>query len=310
MNPSGTNTTPMERLLKQVAKIAVTDEPVLIMGETGVGKGVLSRRLHECSPRSSRPFLELNCAALPEALIESELFGHVKGSFTGAVESKPGLLQTADSGTLFLDEIGELPLGLQAKLLHVLETGRFLPVGGTRHIESDFRLIAASNKNLVKEKEAGEFRADLFFRIAVFVLEVPPLRDRHDEIAHLCDLFLSEVKPGLRITSSALERLLCHPWPGNIRELRNVIRHAALLCEGEEVEVDDLPAWIVGSCSHQEVLRAGSLKDKLECFQACVLESSLRDFDGNLDGALRALGVSRSTFYRKLKDRESSSDPG
>ena len=208
----------------------------------------------------------------------------------------------ADHGTLFLDEIGEMPIGLQAKLLHVLEEKTFMPVGATQQIESHFRLVTASNKNLIEEKDKGGFRPDLFFRIGVFVLVVPPLRERLAELPDLCDQFLNEVRPSLRLSTEALERLHCHPWPGNIRELRNVVRHAALLVEGDLIGLADLPQWVIGTCRHPDILERGNLKAKLDCFQACILERSLEDFDGDLDKALQVLGISRSSFYRKLKE--------
>lgn len=294
----------MNKLIAQVDRIAATSEPVLILGETGSGKGVLAKRLHASSSRHGKRFLELNCAALPEALIESELFGHTRGAFTGATEAKKGLLETVNHGTLFLDEIGEMPLALQAKLLHVLETGRFIPIGATQHLESDFRLVAASNKDLMKEKDNGGFRADLFFRIGVFLLEVPPLRERLDEIPDLCALFLSEIGPDLKFSNQAIEHLLCHSWPGNVRELRNVVRHSALLNENSVVELEDLPEWMLNHCKRPETLRNGNLKDKLDCFQACILRRCLEESNGDLDSVLEGLGISRSSFYRKLHDAE------
>ena len=290
--------------MSQVDRIAATEEPVLILGETGSGKGVLAKRLHESSTRRNQRFLELNCAALPETLIESELFGHVRGAFTGATENKKGLLDAVNMGTLFLDEIGELPLALQAKLLHVLETGRFMQIGSTHHLESDFRLVAASNKDLIKEKDNGGFRADLFFRIGVFLLEVPPLRERLDEIPELCSLFLEEVDPGMTFSNRAIEHLLCHHWPGNIRELRNVVRHAALLNETHLVDLEDLPEWMLSCCTHPDTLNGGNLKEKLGCFQACILRRSLEESDGDLDSVLKSLGISKSSFYRKLRDSD------
>jgi len=294
----------MQKLVSQVGRIAATEEPVLILGETGTGKGVLAKKLHASSSRKAQRFLELNCAALPESLIESELFGHVRGAFTGANESKKGLLEAVDKGTLFLDEIGELPLALQAKLLYVLEYGSFMPLGSTQYVKSDFRLITASNKDLISEKDNGGFRADLFFRIGVFLLEVPPLRERLDEIPDLCTLFLSEVRPDLQFSHQAIEHLLCHHWPGNVRELRNVVRHSALLNENSVVDVSDLPEWMLSHCRNPETLQNGNLKDKLDCFQACILRRCLEESDGDLDEVLEGLGISRSSFYRKLRESE------
>ncbi len=291
----------MESLYSRAGRIAHTSEPVLILGETGVGKGVLARQIHAASTRSKRPYLELNCAALPESLIESELFGYRPGAFTGANKPKKGLLESADGGTLFLDEIGELPLSMQAKLLHVLETGMFLPVGGTQHARSDFRLIAASNRDLFRAKEDGSFRSDLFFRIGVFILTVPPLRERLEELPAYVSLFLGEVRSGLHMAPRALERLLCHDWPGNVRELRNVVRHAALLSDADTVALENLPDWILDGCPRREVLERGSWRERVQCFERGLLEAQLDESGGDVETALKQLGISRSSFYRKLR---------
>ncbi len=293
----------MRRLFSRARRVAQTDEPVLILGETGTGKEVLARYIHQHSPRRDHPFLPLNCAAMPENLIESELFGYRKGAFTDARRDKKGLLEVAEAGTVFLDEIGELPMTLQAKLLRAIERQEILPLGGTEFIKTNFRLIAASNRDLFKEKDEGRFRADLFYRIGVFVLEIPPLRERLEEIPYLVDRFVQEVRPGLRPTPEFIERLMCHNWPGNVRELRNVIRHAALLAEGDVLDLDLLPDWLSSTCVAPQVLHHGSLKEKVRCFERTMLERYLEETGGNVEEALKRLGVSRSTFYRKLSRR-------
>lgn len=291
----------MASLYTRARRIARTDEPILLLGETGTGKGVLARDVHGASARADRPFLVLNCAALPESLIESELFGYRAGAFTGASKSKKGLLETVDGGTLFLDEIGELPLPTQAKLLHVLEAGTFLPVGATATSTSDFRLIAASNRDLFHAKEDGSFRSDLFFRIGVFILTVPPLRERLEELPAYTAHFLEEVRSRLHMTPKALERMLCHHWPGNVRELRNVVRHAALLADGDAIDVEDLPDWILEGCPRKDVLAQGTWRDRVQCFERGLLEAQLDESGGDVDAALKRLGISRSSFYRKLR---------
>ncbi len=296
----------MQTLLRQAAKIAQTDEPVLILGETGTGKDLLARWIHDHSPRGDRPFLPLNCTALPESLIESELFGYRRGAFTDARADKEGLFEAARGGTVFLDEIGDLSPNLQVKLLRVLETHELLPVGAREPVHVDFRLIAATHKDLQKERQAGRFRDDLFYRISVFVLWIPPLRDRLEEIPALATHFAREVNPDLRIAPEVLERLLCHLWPGNVRELRNAIRHAALLADEDGIiRLEHLPDWFQG-CAAPEVLTTGSLKDRVQCFERVLLEKFLEDTGGDMQAALRRLGIARSSLYRKLRGRRPS----
>ncbi|KAA3611859.1 MAG: sigma-54-dependent Fis family transcriptional regulator [Planctomycetota bacterium] len=298
----------MRALFKQASRIARTDEPVLLLGETGAGKGVLARAIQASSLRADRPMLDLNCAALPESLIESELFGYEPGAFTGARGRKKGLLELVDGGTLLMDEVGELPLLLQSKFLQVLESGRFLPVGGSQYLETDFRLIAATNRNIHKAKDEGSFRLDLYFRLSVFVLELPPLRERMEELPDLIRAFLEEVDSGLSIAPEALERLCCHRWPGNVRELRNVIRHAALLCEGKQIGISDLPPWLIESCPRQDILNGGSWKDKVRCFESQLLASELEKHGGDIDATTRKLGISRSSLYRKIQQHEAEEE--
>ncbi len=294
----------LKELLRRAEKIAQTDEPVLLLGETGTGKDLLARWIHDHSPRADRPFLPLNCSSLPESLIESELFGYRKGAFTGASTDKAGLFEAVQGGTVFLDEIGDLPLSIQVKLLRVLETHEILPLGARSPVKVDFRLIAATNKDLMTERKQGTFRDDLFYRIGVFVLRIPPLRERLEELPVLAEHFAHEVNPQLRIMPEVIERLMCHHWPGNIRELRNVIRHAALLAEEGVIEMDHLPEWLRESCEHPEILRNGTLKEKVRCFERVILEKYLEECNGNVQMALQKLGIARSSFYRKLKQGE------
>ena len=301
MSPDRPANAEIQRLRERALAMAHTDEPILLLGETGVGKSRWARELHEASRRRDAPFIELNCAALPDSLIESELFGHSKGAYTGAHRDQHGLIAAADSGTLFLDEIGEMPIALQSKLLQVIESGTFMPIGSPTPRRSDFRLVAASNRDLRRAQEAQEFRPDLYFRISVFVVEIPPLRERLDEVPDLVRAFLAEVDADLRMDPRAVERLLCHNWPGNVRELRNVVRHAALLAPERELRLEDLPDWLLESCPQRAVLENGTWKERVQCFERSLLEARLEQHDGDVDAALRELGISRSSLYRKLR---------
>ncbi len=291
----------MRELFEKASRIARSDEPVLILGETGTGKEILARYIHEHSNRKNRPFLPINCAAIPDHLIESELFGYKKGAFTDAYRDKEGLLAMARGGTVFLDEIGELPLSVQTKLLRAIESQEILPLGATTFQKVNFRLIAATNRDLFLEKEKGGFRSDLFYRLGVFILEVPPLRERLEEIPAFVEFFLREMGETKEVDPRVYERLMCHTWPGNVRELRNVVRYAALMSRNNRITVEDLPPWLLSTCRAPEILHHGTLKEKVECFEATILERYLEETNGNLEEALQRLGISRSSFYRKLK---------
>ena len=236
----------MQRVLELAQRIAGTDATVLLSGETGTGKTMIARALHGESARTKAPFVAINCAALPEALLESELFGHVKGAFTGAVADHAGLFASAAGGTVLLDEIGEMPIGLQAKLLRVIETGSIRPVGATREKAIDVRVIAATHRDLRRAVTAGTFREDLLYRLDVVAIEVPPLRHRKDDIAPLAERFLAEARrrhpsaPGTHLSRAAMTRLLDHPWPGNVRELAHVVERGVLLAGGAEIAEPDL----------------------------------------------------------------------
>jgi DNA-binding NtrC family response regulator len=291
----------MRDLLRRAERVAATDEPVLLLGETGTGKDLLARWIHDHSPRAGRPFLPLNCTALPESLIESELFGYRRGAFTDARADKGGLFEAVRGGTVFLDEVGDLPLAVQVKLLRVLETHEVLPLGAREPVRVDFRLVAATNKDLTAARQAGTFRDDLFYRIGVFVLSVPPLRERLEEVPVLALHFAREVRPEAEIAPEALERLLCYPWPGNVRELRNAVRHAALLADEPIIRLHHFPEWIQQGCEFPEVLASGSLREKVQCFERHLLEHYLKTTGGNVQEALKRLGIARSSFYRKLR---------
>jgi transcriptional regulator with PAS, ATPase and Fis domain len=273
----------------------------LVRGETGSGKELVARAIHDLSARRQKPFQAINCATFSPTLLESELFGHVRGAFTGAVSDRPGLFKLADQGTVFLDEIGEIPLEIQARLLRVLEDKTFVPVGGTKPVRVDVRLISATNKALRREVAAGRFREDLLYRIRVVPIFLPPLRKRTGDIEALGWHFIDQFnQQGLRrietISSDALEAMNNYPWPGNVRELRNVIEHAFIIGEGKVLELQDLTPELRGEPPSGEELEIGSLQlDERERLRAV-----LNKHKGRKAAAAAELGISRSTLWRKL----------
>ncbi|MEZ6093786.1 MAG: sigma-54 dependent transcriptional regulator [Pirellulaceae bacterium] len=274
---------------------------MLITGETGTGKELVARAVHDCSLRSPKPFLAVNCGALPESLIESELFGHRKGAFTGADENRNGLFEVADGGTLFLDEIGELPKSVQAKLLRVLETGEVRKVGDNIPFKVDVRIVAATHRNLDEMVAKGQFREDLMYRINTFAIEVPPLRERAEDIPLLAVHLLARHRalvdldnPG--ITDAALAALKNHLWPGNIRELANVIEHASILCEELPIDEQDLPS----SLSRPRIRTISGGMMTLRELEAHAIQASLDRHGGNKAAASEELGISVKTLYNKL----------
>jgi transcriptional regulator with GAF, ATPase, and Fis domain len=295
----------LERLHAVADRVARSPLSVLLLGDTGVGKGVLARRIHDRSPRAARRFLELNCAALPEPLLESELFGHERGAFTGAVDTSPGLLELANGGTMLLDEVGELPLPVQAKLLRVIEDRLVLRVGGRVPRAVDVRFIAATNRNLAAEVARGAFRQDLYYRLTGITLVVPPLRERLDELEGLAGLFLAEASAELKrgscpaLSGEALRRLREHPWPGNVRELRHALHRAVALCDGAEIAPEhlllDTPAPDTGPrppAAPALEPRAAAERDRIrEALERCA---------GNQTRAARLLGMSRTTLAARL----------
>ncbi|WP_439813593.1 sigma-54-dependent transcriptional regulator [Zavarzinia sp. CC-PAN008] len=307
---------PMAAMKQRIAQIVAMQArqvegpppPVLITGETGTGKELVARALHFDSARRAGPFVEINCAALPEHLIESELFGHEKGAFTDARERRIGLIQSADGGTLFLDEIGEMPLAVQAKLLKVLEDYRLRPLGAVRERTIDVRFVAATNVAIEDRAHSGEFRADLFYRLRGLSVPVPPLRERGDDIALLAEHFLAEHRrrygrPGITISAEALAALARHSWPGNVRELRNVMEQAALLTVGDTIKPDDLalrePPPLQARTG--EVAPAGA---SLQAVERDLIVQALQQHQGNVTLAAQVLGISRDTMrYRMEKHR-------
>jgi DNA-binding NtrC family response regulator len=291
----------MRELDALIRSIAAGSISVLLMGETGTGKEVLAERIHTLSRRRDRPFLRLCCASFSEALLESEMFGHEKGAFTGAERSKPGLLETARGGTVMLDEAGEMPGPIQAKLLRMLEERAVRRVGGLEALPIDVRFISATNRDLEQEVERGCFRRDLFYRLGGVVLEVPPLRERRCEIEPLANRFIASLarEAGLtpaRLSPDALERLRQYVWPGNVRELRNVIERALLLCHGDEITADHLPAALSRSAPVGPV-RALTNGDELR-----RITEALKLCGGNQTKAARLLGVSRGTLVGRLNE--------
>jgi len=287
---------PMRQLLGRVEKIAKSNAAVLIIGETGSGKEVVARALHHYSLRCSRPWIDVNCAALPDHLLESELFGHEKGAFSGAESMKQGFFELANGGTLFLDEIGELDLKMQVKLLRVLDGTPYYRLGGTRKVTADVRIVAATNVDLQAAVEKGTFRRDLFHRLDQARLDVPALRTRAEDVEALAEHFLSQEAPHLRFSETAMAVLRAHSWPGNVRELRNTVVKAALTAEGREIEVSDLPAGMKPADSLPHL--SGRTLDALE--QQAIL-SALSETGGRQDRAARLLGISQRTLIRKLK---------
>lgn len=295
--------------LSLVRKVAATRVTVLILGETGTGKEVFANAIHRASPRANGPFVAQNCAALPENLLESELFGHRRGAFTGAVADKPGLVQSAHNGTLFLDEIGDMPLALQAKLLRLLQENEVRAVGATRVEKVDVRVIAATNANLKERIARGEFREDLFYRLNVFPIRLPPLRERGEDVPRLAEHFLVEAarqhgrsSPGL--TPDAMEALTRYAFPGNVRELRNIMERALLLCEeGQRIGLDLFPSELRHALPGNlggPAVPDGPLKDAVERFEAWMIAARLQDTGGNQTAAAGLLGISRRSLVEKL----------
>jgi two-component system response regulator HydG len=298
----------MRDVLDDAMRVASTDATVLLTGESGSGKEIIAEVIHRKGPRAEKMMMRVNCAAIPDTLIESELFGHKKGSFTGADRDKEGRFQAAEGGTLFLDEIGDLPLTAQAKLLRVLQDGKVTPVGGTNEIETDVRIIVATNKNLEDEVAKEGFREDLFYRISVFPIRVPPLRERKIDIPPLADMFLKKFadrhgKDIRGFTPRALTGLLSHDWPGNVRELMNAIERAVILSRYEYMDVGDFPGLHIG-----EAEGLGETAERLETgitlreMEKILIEKTLSDTDSNRTHAARILGITRKTLLAKIRD--------
>ena len=296
----------MKELFELIKKVAPTNATVLITGESGVGKEVVARLLHSLSLQKNHVFLPINASAIPETLLESQLFGYVKGAFTGAMGNQEGLFQRARGGTIFLDEMGEMPLTLQPKLLRAIEAKEVMPVGATTPVKTDVRLLVATNRDLAKEVEAGRFREDLYYRLNVIELYIPPLRERRDDIPLLVEYLIRRHNHDLKksykgVDNATMKILSALPWKGNVRELDNVLERAMILGNGEWITPADLPRGI----EPDTVLMASlsdNLKDAMQAYEKSHIERVLKRMDGDKKGAAEALGMSLSSLYRKLED--------
>lgn len=299
-----------------ILKVAPTNSWVLITGENGTGKELVARNIFKYSKRSSEPFVEVNCAAIPEELIESELFGHEKGAFTGAVSQKKGKFDIADGGTIFLDEIGDMTLKAQAKVLRILQEQNFERVGGNKQIKVDVRVICATNKDLLEEIAKGNFREDLYYRLNVIPFHIPPLRDRSDDVELFINTFLEDfsnetARDGvLKISPEAVSCLKLYKWPGNVRELKNLAERLVILTDGTEISVDDLPPYLISddfditedfSDNLGDYYNIANLKNAKKAFEKEYIIKKLSDFDGNIAKTAKNIGLERSHLYRKIK---------
>jgi DNA-binding NtrC family response regulator len=287
----------MQRLLVLVEKVAVTNATILITGESGAGKEIIARAIHHYSLRSSKSWVDLNCAALPENLLESELFGHEKGSFSGADSCKPGLFEIADRGTLFLDEIGDLDPRMQVKLLRVLDGASYYRVGGVRKVSVDVRLIAATNQDLKLAVREGRFRSDLYHRLSQIPICVPPLRERREDIVPLAQHYLAQQGSIAGFSQQVLDRLSAHDWPGNVRELRNVVMRASVLAPGPEIMLADLPDEFGDTVFSSGLQQLAALPD----LEKRAILAALEESGGHQQRAADKLGISKRTLQRKIK---------
>ena len=303
----------MRELDRLVGKVAPTDSTVLVTGDSGTGKGVIARLIHQQSPRADASFIPVNCGAIPENLMESELFGHTKGSFTGADKARKGLFLEANKGTIFLDEIGELPLQLQVKLLHVIEEKMVRSVGSEQARRADVRIVAATNRDLRKMVSEGTFREDLYFRLSVFHVHVPPLRERRQDIPGLVRFLVQRgaqrmnVGTGFTVAADVEELLTAYDWPGNVREMENVIDRALILAEHGHITCSDLPPQItrlmsVDRADSTSVDQGGNLREQVRRFEESVIFRAISESDGDRRLAAQKLGIGLSSLYRKLED--------
>jgi DNA-binding NtrC family response regulator len=306
----------MRRMFAQLAQAAQTKLPVLIRGESGVGKELVARAVHEAGPRAHRPFIALNCAAIPATLLESELFGHERGAFTGAHRDKHGRFEQAEGGTLFLDEIGDMPADLQSKILRIVQEGTYQRVGGTQTLRTDVRLVSATHRDLEERAAAGDFREDLLFRLAVFTLEVPPLRDRLDDVPLLVEHFLLSAQKETKrevtaVDSRAMELLCAHSYPGNVRELENIVYYGAARAHGDTLTLGVLPKRLLaaqkpvestgGTDAPEPIAADGRFLTLAEVEQAHI-DAAVARAKGNKTLAAKLLGISRMKLYRRLGD--------
>jgi DNA-binding NtrC family response regulator len=307
----------LQQVSQQLHRAAATETTVLLEGESGTGKELFARALHALSPRADGPFVAINCAAIPETLLETELFGHEKGAFTGAVGRKPGRFELAHRGTLFLDEIGELPIGLQAKILRALEEKEFERVGGTQSLRVDVRVVAATNRNLRKRVAEQQFRQDLYFRLSVFPIEIPPLRERGRDVLVLARNFVERFrgdlkKPNLTLSPAAIDELQRYPWPGNVRELQNCIERAVILCEGDAIQPQHLslsfrddPESLAPADPWERVDLSGTLPDVARRVTAeverRVIARAMREMGNDRERVVAALHISHKALLQKIK---------
>jgi two-component system, NtrC family, response regulator AtoC len=287
--------------IKRATLAAPTEATVLLQGESGTGKEVMARLIHTRSPRVNRPFVAINCAALPESLLESELFGYERGAFTGAQQTKPGQVEIAAGGVLFLDEVSEMSLAAQAKLLRFLQEREFQRLGGTRLVKTNVRVIAATNRDLQQAMERGAFRPDLYYRLQVFPIQLPPLRERQADILPLADAFLRDIgramgRPRVPLTPEATQALLSYAWPGNVRELRNALERAAILCEGRAITAEQLSL-----AAPRRSLQFDPADVNLDALQRRTIARVLDQARGNKSQAARRLGLTRSQLYERLR---------
>ncbi|MEN8150934.1 MAG: sigma-54 dependent transcriptional regulator [Planctomycetota bacterium] len=302
----------MQRVFTVLTQVSGTNATVLITGESGTGKELVAKAIHQNSQRKHGPFVPLNCAALSEGVLESELFGHVKGAFTGAIKSRAGKFEFASGGTLFLDEVGDMPLAIQAKLLRVIEEREVTRLGANEAVKTDVRLLAATNKDLRAEVKKGNFREDLFFRLNVMTIPLPPLRERGADIPLLVNATLQDAveehgKPVEGITPEAQDALRAYDWPGNVRELKNAVESMVIVSRGAELTVDDLPAGIRESSG--EIAPAASVTGAtIADMERRLIEETLAEVEGNREQAATRLGISERTLYRKIKSYEDPSE--
>jgi transcriptional regulator with PAS, ATPase and Fis domain len=295
----------MRGLLSLIKKVAPTDSTILILGESGTGKELVATSIYENCLRKNKPFIKLNCAAIPTELLESELFGHEKGAFTGATKNKPGKFDMANGGTFFLDEIGDMPLNLQSKILRVIQEKEFYRVGGSHTIKVDVRFIASTNQNLEKLVQEGKFREDLYYRLNVFTLHLPPLRERKEDIPLLVDYFLQNLPKKVEISSVALQMIMAFTWPGNIRELKNVIESAAVIAENGYIEPAQLPGAITGAFNtdSKEVSLPANLPldERINEIEKSMIIEALRKTGGVQVRATELLGINQRSLWHRIK---------
>jgi transcriptional regulator with PAS, ATPase and Fis domain len=301
---------PFNRMLELAKRVAAKESSVLLLGESGTGKELVAHAIHDMSPRASAPFVALECSGLTETLFESEMFGYEKGAFTGAIGRKTGLVEAVRGGTLFLDEVGDIPLTLQVKLLRLMEAGTYRRIGGLEPLCADFRLVAATHRDLAEMVRNGTFRQDLYFRINVFPIQLPPLRERTEDLPMLVKTLLTRLEPGRRITLSeeSLSALMRHDFPGNVRELRNVLERALIMVDGNTIQPQHLYLDTMRSVK-KEVAESGPFEEiaPLENLEQRYLTWAAKNFQGDRKALAEHLGISERTLYRKLRNAEPTS---